>query len=158
MERNSPGVYRGVTNRMIKPLEQHVSELRAVSETLVEHSFPRVSADEDSEVDLLRNRQILVDGYDVHVTFGISDYDRYRVESVQIRGVHTPFLPFSLVCKIARYFLGDQSLSYIDVVQDNRKVYCWSVRRKRNGKVLPVKKRAKPNSYEGLTYHMLDLG
>lgn len=137
-------------------LSQHVNELRNLAKTLIPYSFPRVNVDEDKEVIVLRTRQIIVDGFDVVVTFCISDHDKYHLESLQIQGLHTPFLPFSLVCKIARAFLGSQHLAYADLVRENRKIYCWTVRKKR-GKIVPVKKPSS-DSYEGLTYTVLKLG
>lgn len=139
------------------PLEQHVAELRDLAKTLMPYSFPKVSVEDDAEVIPLRTRQLVIDGYDVAVTFCISDYDKHHLESLQIQGVYTPFLPFALVCKIARFFLGSEHLSYTDLVRDNRKIYCWTIRR-RKGRVVPLTKKVSHDSYEGLTYNVLKLG
>lgn len=140
------------------PLEQHVQELRDLAKTLTPYSFPKVKVEDDQEVIVLRSRQLIVDGFDVAVTFCISDHDKYLMETLQIHGVHTPFLPFALVCKIAKYFLGSENLSFTDVVRENRKFYCWSLRKRKNGKVLPAKKANASDSYEGFTYSVLKLG
>jgi hypothetical protein len=137
-------------------LDQHVAELRSLANTLMSYSFPKVKIEEDQEVITLRTRQLVVDGFDIAVTLCMSDYDKYQLESLQIQGIHTPFLPFSLVCKIARCFLGAQHLSYTDIVRDNRKIYCWTIR-KRRGKVVPIKKLVS-STYEGFSYNVLKLG
>jgi hypothetical protein len=142
---------------MQKTLEQHIIEMRQAAESLVQYSFPNVAPEHDQDVNPLKTRQLIIDGYDVLVTFCVADFKKYRLENIQIHGVYTPFLPFVLVCKIARQFLGSQHLSYEDFVKDNRKVYCWTIRKKQ-GRIIPMNRRTESDSYEGLTYSILKPG
>jgi hypothetical protein len=136
-------------------LDKHISEMKAIAKTLMPNSFPKATVEEDQEIICLRTRQLIIDGFDVAVTLGMADYDKFQLESLQLHGIHTPFLPFSLVCKIARRFLGTQHLSYTDFMKDNRKIYCWTIRKK-GTRVVPIKKTAS-DSYEGFTYNVLQL-
>ena len=140
-------------------LEQHVKEMKELAKTLIPHSFPKVDTPDDQDIIILRTRQLLVDGYDVVVAFCISEYEEenYELQSLQIQGLYTPFLPFSLVCKIARLFLGSESLSYMHFVRENRKIYCWTTRWQ-EGKLAPLTKEVNADSYEGFTYNVLKLG
>lgn len=136
-------------------LERQADEMKRVVRHLTPYSFPKGNIEDETDLLPLKNRAIVVDGYDVSLTLSESDFDSYMVESLQIQGVYTPFLPFYVVCKVARAFLGEAGLSHADFVKNNRKIYCWTARRK-GGKTL--KPKAPQLKYEGFTYSMLKPG
>ena len=106
---------------------------------------------------MLKQKNISVDGYDVLTCFSKADYGDYFLESVQIQSYFTQFLPFTVVCKLGRAFLGQKHLSYIEFLKGGRKVYCWTIR-SRNGRPMPPDKITKPGSYEGFDFSILQPG
>ena len=110
-----------------KPIDQHIDEMRAAASRLVDHTYPKVPKRIEADIDCLKQRQVLVDGYDVAVHFSCADYNTCHIESVEIVGVYVPFLPMYLVCKIASLFLGSHELKYAESFKRGRKVYMWTV-------------------------------
>lgn len=138
-------------------LIQEVKEMRKMAETLLPHTYPNVPFKEEYEVLPLKCRNLLVDGYDIVVNFSISDYNKYFVESLQIQSAYSFFLPFTLVCKVARNFLGSDNLAFAEFTKNNKKIYCWTVRIK-NGKAINPSKKSKPVVFEGFDYNASDPG
>lgn len=138
-------------------LSQTVEEMRGMADLLIPHTYPNVDFSEEYEVLPLKCRNITVDGYDIVINFSKSDYKKYVIESLQIQSIYAPFLPFTMVCKIGRAFLGSSYLSYIDFIKNNRKIYCWTLR-VRGGKPIPPTKRSKEACYDGFNYNVLNQG
>jgi len=121
----------------MKQLDQHIDEMRNMSEHLVPHSFPHVSRFEEKEVDCLKQRTIHIDGYHVGVHFSRHDFGAYNLETLEIINLVAPFLPMYVVCKLAAHFLGSHELSHAAVWQKGRKVYVWNVAIDKRGRPLP---------------------
>lgn len=142
---------------MEKHLVQHVEEMRRLADHLVHLSHPNVEFVEEHEIIPLKCRTIKVDGYEMSVNFSKSDHKKHIIESLQIQSVYTPFLPFHVVCTVGRAYLGSQHLSFVDFMKNNKKIYCWTVR-KRRGKALPISSKSLPGYYEGFEYSVLQPG
>ena len=69
-------------------------------------------------------------------------------------GQVSPFLPFVVICKMAKTFLGDAHLSLVELFKGNRKVYCWAVNVTHDGKPVrsPYSSKVEECSYEGFSY------
>lgn len=124
---------------------------------LVPHTFPKVSFEHEQDVLVLKQRRVTVDGYQTTICYSRADYGEYYLDSLQIQNTSSPYLPFTIVCKLGRAFLGETNLSYVDFVKDNRKVYCWTLR-VRDEKSLPPSKKSLASSYEGFEYSILAPG
>ena len=140
-----------------RPLTEHIKEMRNASELLIPYTYPAVDFDTEYTVLPLKCRTVVVDGYELALNYSIANYKKYFIESVQIQSVYTPFLPFLLVCNIAKSFLGNKHLSYVDFVRNHKKIYCWTVR-KRKGSAISPSKKSQPASYEGFEYNILNPG
>lgn len=140
-----------------KSLCEEVKEMKKMSELLLHLTFPRVDFNTEQDVLILKQRPMVVDGYDVIVCYSKADYDDHFMESLQIQSSFAPFLPFAVICKIGKAFLGHRHLSYIEFFKHNKKVYCWTIKT-REGSVMPPDKRSQPNSYEGFEYSLLQPG
>lgn len=140
-----------------KSIDQHVLEMKKIANMLVACTYPQVDFQEEQDVLLLKQRNITVDGYDITICLSKADYGNYFLESVQIQSYYTPFLPFTLVCKLGKIFLGKENLAYIEFFKNGRKVYCWTIKSK-NGKTLPTDNKTKPGSYEGFNFEILQTG
>ena len=128
--------------------------LRIVSQHLVPYTFPMAPAEFEEDIAPLKKQEIEVDGYSIIVHFNKADYKRYYLESLQILGKHSPFLPFHLVVKLAQRMLGGHHLSLVEFYQDSRKVYCWSVCVDKQGKPMPspIEDETQPCEFEGFEY------
>ena len=110
----------------MKKFDKEIINLKRLGEMLMDYNYPLgVRSDEDI-LSPLKTGSFCVDGYDVIIHYSKADYNRYYLESIQIMGKDIPFLPFFLVCKIARRVLGDKALSFIEFLSDSNKVYCWT--------------------------------
>ena len=138
-------------------LQKIVTDMKKMASFLVPHTFPRVSFREEQDILMLKQRQITIDGYDIIICLSEADYEDYSLFSLQIQSVNAPFLPFALVCKLGQEFLGKKNLSYIEFFRNNKKVYCWTIKR-RNGRLMPPGKRTKAASFEGFGFRILDPG
>lgn len=143
---------------MKKSLTQNVCEMKALAEHLVPYTHPLIPYKREQEILVLKQRTVNVNGIDVNTAYSKADYGDHFMESVQIQGAYSVFLPFNLVCKIGRAFLGDKNLSYIGFFKNNvRKVYCW-ITKSREGRLLPPDNTSEPGSYEGFEFHILKPG
>jgi hypothetical protein len=131
--------------------------MRKMAKMLLPHTYPVVPFSEEQEVLVLKQRTLLVDGYDIIVCYSEADYEEYLLKSLQIQASKAPFLPMALICKVGRAFLGSRNLSYIEFFRGNKKVYCWTVKA-RNGRILPPGKKTEPGSYEGFEFNILHPG
>ena len=138
-------------------LNDHVNEMKALAKRLVPYTYPNVPYQEEFEILPLKIRTFVVDGYHISATYNCVCYKKSMIESVQIQGIYTPFLPFILVCKIGKAFLGSENLGYIEFMRDKKKIYCWTVHFKQ-GHTVPPKRKSTLGNFEGLDYRILHPG
>lgn len=138
-------------------LQQDVNEMKGMADLLIPYTFPRVDFKVEQEVLLLKQRSITVDGYDIIACYSKADYGHYFLESLQLQAIYTSFLPFTLICKLGRVFLGSSNLSYVEFFKNSRKVYCWTIK-SRDGRSLLPDNQTKPGSYEGFEFNILQPG
>lgn len=137
-----------------KSLEAHVKEMRGLGEVLMPYNYPTVSPEDEDDILLLKSREVTVDGYNAVIFYSKSDYRKYYLETLQILGKNCPFLPFWLVVKVAKKFLGENHLSLVEIFKEGKKIYCWSVIKSRKNVSLPSphKNKVKDCVYEGFSY------
>jgi hypothetical protein len=141
----------------MKRLSQHIEEMKSFSEFLVPYSFPQVNIEDEEDLKVLRNREAIVDGYSVVLYYTKNNYDNYYLITLQVMSKYTPFLPFSLVCKIGKSFLGDKYLSLVEVFKESKKIYCWTLALSPKGEPIknPYKTESENKVFEGFEYlHM----
>lgn len=110
-----------------KNLDLRITEIKTLGNILVNYNFPQKSKKDEEVLNELKISSIYLDGYDLIVHYNKAFYGKLYIESLQVLGKYTLFLPFSVVCKIAKKFFGDKHLSFIDVFIENRRVYCWTL-------------------------------
>ena len=120
-----------------KPLPQIIEEMRSLAQQLEPHSFPQVGRMEARIVDILKQRTVFIDGYQLIAYFSSMNYDDFRIERLELLGLHQPFLPMYLVCRVAAQFLGGHELRYSETFKMGRKVYVWTVGIDDRGRPLP---------------------
>jgi hypothetical protein len=131
-----------------------VDSLRSIGDKLVPYNFPRNDPRLEDEIHPLKVVETLIDGYEVVICFSKADYKEHFLETVQIFGRSMPFLPFSIVIKVAQKFLGSRHLSLVEIPKANRKVYCWTVCVDRNGGSVasPYEVKSEICKFEGFEY------
>ncbi len=142
------------------PLEETVAQMKRMGDILMPYTYPLRPKSEAEDIAFLKLHEIMLDGYHLFVQYNKSDYGEYLLESVEILAKNTPFLPFVLVCKVAKAFLGDQHLAYVDFWHENRRHYCWTLAKNQNDEVVPgpFKVEMEHGNYEGLEYSVLPNG
>lgn len=142
-------------------LRKTVMEMRRMGDFLMPYTYPLAPKSYADDISPLKLRSVVIDGYPVFVQYNKGDYDKYYLESVEIIGQDAPFLPFFLVCKIAKAFLGEEYLAYVSFFVDNRMHYCWTMARdKEEGGPMPgpYKVDMEVNEFEGFEYSVLPTG
>lgn len=102
--------------------EDHVREMTTLARFLQPFSPPKQPQDED--ISWLKQRDIIVDGYQIVVHYTQSDHDDIRLDVLTI-GCITPFLPLTIVCKVAEMYLGKENLILSEFTKSGRKIYSW---------------------------------
>jgi hypothetical protein len=142
---------------MIRNFKEQVEGLINMGNMLISYTFPRSDLVDEQIVIPLKQIKANIDGYEVNLHYSVADYGNHYLKSVQVWSSFFPFLPFNLICKVGKSFLGFESLSYVDFYKDNKKYYCWTLRCDKNGKlIVPDEEVSRPTSYEGFSYSVLD--
>ncbi len=138
-------------------LEVQVEQMRGLGEYLIPYNFPKAPAEWEDDINVLKAREIVVDGYTIVVHYSKADYENHYLETLQILGKNAPFLPFVLICKLAKSYLGDQELSLVEIVKDNRKIYCWTLTLEGSNPIpSPFQQETEPCDYEGFHYNYMN--
>jgi hypothetical protein len=137
-------------------LEQIIEHMRTLGDMLIPFNFPKSPLSNTMEDDLaiFKQREAIIDGYPIIIHYQKSDYEKHLMETLQIYGKNSPFLPFNLICKLAKRFLGSHHLSLIEIFKDNRKIYIWSVCVDRRGRPIPspYELETEECDFEGFNY------
>jgi hypothetical protein len=136
-------------------LEKHIKEMHDASAALMEYSWPVVSMDDEKQIICLKERDLYVDGYGICVVLSKNDHQAHYMQTLQIYASFGAFLPFSLVCKVAERFLGSLGLYYVSIIQNDRKVYIWTVCFNKNNQSIEDKSygAVRQDEYNGLKFH-----
>lgn len=138
-------------------LDETVESMRNVGETLIPHNYPKSvppPLGQQDDLLLFKKKSILVDGYNIDVHYQKSDFDEYLTETLQIYAQYSPFLPFNVVVKLAKKFLGGHDLSLVEIYREGRKIYIWTVYVDRRGRPIkfPFDIQVENCNYEGIRY------
>lgn len=135
-------------------LEDIIEEMRNVGDLIIDHNFPKMPILPEDDLIFFKQREVVIDGYSVTVNYQKSDYGDIFMETLQIYGTNAPFLPFNLICKLGKRFLGSHNLSLVELFKDNKKIYIWTVWVDDDGKPIhaPYEIEAEECVFEGLQY------
>ena len=146
-------------NTYMNKADEVIERLKRMGELLVPYTFPRNDQAIEEDITILKTSDVTVDGYEITLHYNKADYQEYDSITLQVLGKYLPFLPFSLVVKLAKKALGSDRLYLAEVYQDNRKVYCWTLimDKKGNPQQYPVEEhKSQPCQYEGFEYTYMD--
>lgn len=137
-------------------LEEIIECMRTFGDMLIPFNFPKTPLSNTMEDDLaiFKQREAIIDGYPIIIHYQKADYEKHLMETLQIYGKNSPFLPFNLICNLAKRFLGSHHLSLIEIFKDNRKIYIWSVCVDRRGRPIPspYELETEECDFEGFNY------
>jgi hypothetical protein len=138
-------------------LDTIVKNMRSFGEFLVPYNFPRASQKDEEAVNCPKTQDVHVDGYNLILHYSKAGYEANYVETLQVLGKYSPFLPFSLVCKIGKRFLGEDYLSLVEIFRENRKIYCWTKITDLDGTAVPGPHQSDLERciYEGFSYLLM---
>lgn len=138
---------------MFRDLNTIVKDLKNASKLIIELTYPKASTLEEANYDFLRSSRACIDGFLLNIYYTKSEYDDHFFETVQIIGEYSPFIPFHVVFKIGKAFLGEENLSLTEFFQKNRKVYCWNMITGKDGQQMSVDLlRGQKCNFEGCKY------
>lgn len=143
---------------MFQNIDDLVEEMKNIGDILVPYNWPQNDPKLENDLNSLKTRFFDIDGYSLVVHFSRADYKTHFLETLQIMGDKAPFLPFCLVSKLGRRFLGSHHLYLVELIKNNRKIYCWTVHLDRNGRPIePVhKQKSQFCEYDGFGYYYLN--
>lgn len=135
-------------------LEDIVEQMRNVADDLVPYTFPRNHPKYEQDISFLKTRYYTVDGYDLILYFSRADYEKYYQETLQLLSRTNSFLPFYLVSKIGRIFLGSHNLYLTEIFRNNKKLYLWTIWTDKDGKPSQIKHQrfVEECEFEGFNY------
>jgi hypothetical protein len=114
--------------RKEKKLDEIISNMKSLGEMLVPYNYPQSTAALfEDDLDIFKERELVIDGYNVIIHYQKSDYNDHILKTLQVYNKIGPFLPFNIVVKLGLRFLGGNNLSLVEIFRNNRKIYCWSL-------------------------------
>lgn len=141
----------------MESIDQVILDMKKAGDALVEYTYPKADAALENEIYAIRGRDVIVDGYHLSVYYSKADYGKYYLEVFQVIGKWLPFVPFTVVCKLVKKFLGHENLSMMEVFFGQRKAYVWMSITDLDGKSLPpVQNTIADFVFEDLKYHYVD--
>lgn len=136
----------------IKKPEDHVKEMKRLANSLQPFTPPHHPLDGD--ISWFKSRDIIVDGVPLIVNYSIFDHGDLKPIVLNIGCKDVPFLPFTVVCKVAKMYLGDKYLTLYEC--ETNKIYSWSVLL-RKGEPVEHNEDKTLYSFNGLDFHRASL-
>lgn len=139
-------------------IQKTIDRMKKLGETLSSKTFPNCEIGEDEDLILLKSTEILIDGYTLILFYSVSDYHDHKIKTLQIYSKNHHFLPFNVVCKMAKKFLGEKYISLIELFVNNRKVYCWAsiCDEKDNPVMNPYSNQYTEKEFEDFNYFLME--
>lgn len=114
-------------------LDSLIEDFKRVGDVLSPHQL------NENDDNVLKTKLIEIDGYSVLIKFNRIDHGPFFSENLKIKSEHSSFLPFHLIAKLGKKFLGKHELILIESFDDGVKVYEWAITLDKYGRPTPVK-------------------
>lgn len=143
---------------MSNNIQTLIDRMKKIGEMLSSKTFPNCELGEDEDLILLKSSELLIDGYTIVLYYSVSDYGDHKIKTLQIYSKNHYFLPFNLVCKIVKKFLGSKYISLLEIFSNNRKVYCWTMicDKKDNPIMNPYEGYYIKKEFEDFNYYLME--
>jgi hypothetical protein len=142
----------------MKNLDKKVEMIKKSAKILSSKTYPNCKIGEDTDLIILKTTEVIVDGYNCGVFFSISDFNDYKIKVLQIWPSYHYFVCFNVVSKIAKKFLGDQGLSFFEIWNRDRMIYCWTLVLDDQDNIINnfYKVNQKENFFEDFKYYSME--
>lgn len=114
-------------------LDSLIEDFKRVGDVL---SSRKLNENDDN---VLKTKSIEIDGYSVLIKLNRIDHGPFFSENLKIKSEYGSFLPFHLIAKLGKKFLGKYELILIESFEDENKIYEWAITLDKDGKPIPVK-------------------
>jgi hypothetical protein len=140
--------------------DQKVEIIKKSAKFLCSMTYPKCKIGDDSDLVILKTTEVVVDGYDSGIFFSISDFGDYKIKVLQIWPLYYYFIPFNVISKIAKKFLGDQGLSFFEIWSNDRMLYCWTLVLDKEDQVINdfYRVNQKENFFSDFRYYSMEPG
>jgi hypothetical protein len=128
-------------------LDSLIEDFKRVGDTLSSYQL----SDNDEEV--LKTNVLEIDGYSIILKFNRIDHGPFYSENLKLKAEFGSYLPFHLVAKLGKKFLGKHQLMLIESFENDNKVYEWKIALDKDGRPAPVRIH---NYYEECVYDDLN--
>jgi hypothetical protein len=130
--------------------EDHLREMKKLASFLQPFSPPKYPQDED--ITWLKQRDVIIDGYQLVVHYAQSDHDDTRLDVLTVGCKISPSLPLKIVCKVAEMFLGKENLTLFEITKSGRKIYSWMVMFREGKAIINTQMNLESFCYNGFTF------
>lgn len=130
-------------------LDSLIEDFKRVGDILSPHQLNK------NDDNILNTKLVEIDGYSILIKFNRIDHGPFLSENLKIKSEHSSFLPFHLVAKLGKKFLGKYELILIESFDDDdKKTYEWAITLDKDGRPIPVKMAVyyEDCSYDDLSY------
>lgn len=110
--------------------KKEVEEMKSLAQYLTSYTPPLHPRDAD--ISWLKSREICVDGIKILTNYSIADHGDLKPCILTMSAKNMPFLPFTIVCKVAKMFLGTEELTLYEYTKDGSKIYSWMLLLRKN--------------------------
>lgn len=128
-------------------LDSLIEDFKRVGDTLSPYQL------NNNDDNVLKTNTLEIDGYSIILKFNRIDHGHFYSESLKLRSEFGSFLPFHLVAKLGKKFLGKHQLMLIESFENDNKIYEWKIALDKNGRPAPVRI---DNYYEECVYDDLN--
>lgn len=144
----------------MKNFNQKIEMIKKSANSLVWKTFPNCKMGDDSDLIVLKTTEVVVDGYACGVFFSVSDFEKYKIQVLQIWPSYNYFICFNVVSKIAKKFLGENGLSFFEIWNNDRMIYCWTLVLDEENNIINnfYKVNQKENFFDDFRYYSMEPG
>jgi hypothetical protein len=125
----------------MKKIFDQIETMKIMADICTPLTMPKAPEHLEDYIYDLKKQEIFVDGYNLHCYYSISDFTTHILKNLQLYSETFSVLPFALTFKIAKLFLGEENLAYLEIKKNisdkDIKVYCWTTVRDKHGKAMP---------------------
>jgi hypothetical protein len=146
---------------MQRTFDDVVADMRVLGEQLIPYNHPKGDRSLENYLTIVKSVEAVLDGYNLILHYSKADYRTHFLETAQVYGKRLPFLPFHLVAKIGKKFLGPNHLMLAEQLNEGQKIYCWNVVVDKKGKAIEnaqYKEDCTLMEYEGFKYSYMQPG
>jgi len=108
-------------------IDNSINNMFSLGDYLSTFNYPVGPKEIEDDLSYIKRDFMVIDGYEIGIYYNKSKFENYYLKSAQIYSDNCFFLPINMVVKIGKKLLGDSHLVLMELIDKEKKVYCWSV-------------------------------